>query len=101
MTVIHSAAIDEGAPRYAGERVVAACFIIAIFAWGFGLYGHGVYLVELHPPARLAYLADLRRSIGLLLAQCHAGGVISDAVARLGPKRDRAGTAWAAARLDR
>src|SRR5215469_4978296 len=27
---------------------VAACFIIAVFAWGFGFYGQSVYLSELH-----------------------------------------------------
>ena len=40
-------ATDETSPRYAGWRVVAACFIVAVFCWGFGLDGHGVYLVEL------------------------------------------------------
>ena len=40
-------ASDETSPRYAGWRVVAACFVVAVFCWGFGLYGHGVYLVEL------------------------------------------------------
>ena len=27
--------------------VVAACFIVAVFSWGFGFYAHGIYLVEL------------------------------------------------------
>lgn len=31
----------------AGWRVVFACFIAAVFAWGFGFYAHGIYLVEL------------------------------------------------------
>jgi MFS family permease len=39
--------LDESSPRYQGWRVVAACFLTAIFCWGFGLYGHGVYLTEL------------------------------------------------------
>ena len=33
---------DEASPRYAGWRVVLACFLAAVFCWGFGLYGHGV-----------------------------------------------------------
>ena len=31
----------------AGWRVVFACFVSAVFAWGFGFYAHGIYLVEL------------------------------------------------------
>ena len=31
----------------AGWRVVFACFLAAVFAWGFGFYAHGIYLVEL------------------------------------------------------
>ncbi len=39
--------IDEASPRYAGWRVVLACFLVALFIFGFGLYGHAVYLAEL------------------------------------------------------
>jgi len=28
-------------------RVVFACFLSAVFTWGFGFYAHGIYLVEL------------------------------------------------------
>ena len=38
---------DETSPRYAGWRVVLACFLMALFIFGFGLYGHGVYVAEL------------------------------------------------------
>ncbi|MGH8431795.1 MAG: MFS transporter, partial [Solimonas sp.] len=31
----------------AAWRVVLACFLTAVFAWGFGFYAHGIYLVEL------------------------------------------------------
>src|SRR3954465_1234285 len=40
-------AFDESSPRYFGWRVVAACFLMALACWGFGLYGHSVYLAEL------------------------------------------------------
>ena len=40
--------IDESSLRYAGWRVVLACYLAAVFCWGFGLYGHGVYLTELN-----------------------------------------------------
>ncbi len=38
---------DESSPRYFGWRVVIACFLMALACWGFGLYGHSVYLAEL------------------------------------------------------
>ena len=38
---------DETSPRYAGWRVVLACFLVALFIFGFGLYGHGAYVAEL------------------------------------------------------
>jgi MFS family permease len=31
-----------------GWQVVAACFVLAVFAWGIGFYGPGVYLHALH-----------------------------------------------------
>jgi MFS family permease len=38
---------EETSPRYAGWRVVFACFLLALAIFGFALYGQGVYLVEL------------------------------------------------------
>jgi len=37
----------ESSRRYFGWRVVGTLFVIAILAWGFGFYGHAVYLAEL------------------------------------------------------
>jgi MFS family permease len=44
---MQAGAIDESSPRYFGWRVVVACFLMALACWGFGLYGHAVYLAEL------------------------------------------------------
>lgn len=38
---------DESSLRYRGWRVVLACFLIAFFMFGFGLYGQGIFLAEL------------------------------------------------------
>ncbi len=38
---------DEASPRYAGWRVVFACFLMAQFLFAFGLYGQSIYLTEL------------------------------------------------------
>ena len=79
--------LDESSSGYAGWRVVAACFLVAIFAWGFGLYGHGVYLAELHrlhgwPTSLISGAASAYYLVSAALVV-----FISDAVARLGPKR--------------
>src|SRR4029078_2088179 len=42
-----SRARDETSPRYAGWRVVLACFLMAQFLFAFGLYGQSLYLTEL------------------------------------------------------
>jgi cyanate permease len=78
---------DESSPGYAGWRVVGACFIVAVFAWGFGLYGHGVYLAELHrlhgwPTSLISGAASAYYLLSATLVV-----FISDAVARLGPMR--------------
>lgn len=39
--------VDESSVRYPGWRVTAVCLVMALFCWGFGFYGHGVYLAEL------------------------------------------------------
>ena len=40
--------LDEGSARYEGWRIVAVCFLVATFGWGFGFYGQSVYVAELH-----------------------------------------------------
>jgi MFS family permease len=78
--------LDETSPRYRGWRVVLACFIAAMFCWGFGLYGHGVYLAELN---RLhgwsaSLISGATTAYYLLTAALVV--FISDAIARLGPR---------------
>jgi MFS family permease len=42
-----SSRVEESSLVYHGWRVVLACFLVALFIFGFGLYGHAVYLAEL------------------------------------------------------
>jgi MFS family permease len=82
-----SPAADESSLRYAGWRVVGACYLAALFCWGFGLYGHGVYLTELH---RLHGWPTAWISLGVTgfyLLTAALVVFISDAIARLGPRR--------------
>jgi len=46
--VSHDIAIDETSARYHGWRIVAVCFLVAIFGWGLCFYGQSVFLAELH-----------------------------------------------------
>lgn len=78
---------DETSLRYPGARVVATCFVMAIFCWGFGFYGQGVYLAELrrlhHWPASLiSGAATVYYLFGALLVM-----FVGDALARFGPRR--------------
>jgi predicted MFS family arabinose efflux permease len=40
------AAAEEASRHYRGWIVVAGCFLTALFTWGYGFYGHGVFLAE-------------------------------------------------------
>ena len=88
--------VDESSPRYAGWRVVAVCYLGAVFCWGLGLYGHGVYLTELNH-----LLGALRREqaddparrpsptlgeLETLLDAARAAGVPADLTVEGGPR---------------
>ena len=78
---------DETSPRYAGWRVVLACFLVALFIFGFGLYGHGVYVAELQ---RLrGWPADLisgASTLTFLLSSIFAM-FTNELLTKFGPKR--------------
>src|SRR5437660_5452710 len=78
---------DETFPSYAGWRVVLACFLIALFLFGFGLYGQGVYLAELQRvngwPAALISGAS---TLSFLLSNIFAT-FTNELVVRFGAKR--------------
>ena len=82
-----SISIDESSPRYAGWRVVFACYVAAVFCWGYGLYGHGVYLAELNRLHGwpIALMSSATTAFYLLTAALVV--FISDALTRLGPRR--------------
>jgi MFS family permease len=77
---------DETSLRYAGWRVVLACFVMALFLFGFGLYGQGLYLTELQ---RLngwsVALISGGSTVSFLLSNVLAT-FTNELMARLGPK---------------
>jgi MFS family permease len=78
--------VDETSPRYAGWRVVAACFVAAMFCWGFGLYSHGIYLAELHHLHGWTASSISAATTAYYLLTAFLVVFISDAIARLGPR---------------
>ena len=75
---------DESSPRYPGWRVVFVCFVMAALVWGFGFYGHGLYLAELQ--RRHGWPASLMGGASTLYYLLSALLVIfiSDAMRRFG-----------------
>jgi MFS family permease len=78
---------DESSARYFGWRVVAACFLMALACWGFGLYGHSVYLAELTrlygwPPSLIAGASTATYLLNAVLVI-----FTSNALARFGARR--------------
>jgi MFS family permease len=85
MTV--SSRVEESSLRYPGWRVVLACFLVALFIFGFGLYGHAVYLAELQrlhgwSTGLISSASTLSFLLGSLLAV-----FTSDVMARIGAGR--------------
>ncbi len=79
--------MNELSWRYAGWRVVVACFFAAICAWGFGFYGHGVFLAELKKQHGWSSGLISSATTVYYLVSAVLVAFVGDAVARLGPKR--------------
>jgi MFS family permease len=78
--------VGETSLRYRGWRVVLACFAVALFCWGLGLYGHGVYIAELNrlhgwSTALISGAVTLFYLVTALLVV-----FVNDAMARFGPR---------------
>lgn len=70
----------------AAWRVVFACFVAAVFAWGFGFYAHGIYLVELQrahgwSTGFISSVVTAHYVLGALLLPR-----IAEAIGRFGPR---------------
>jgi MFS family permease len=79
-------AVDEASIRYDGWRIVAVCFLVAIFGWGLGFYGQTVYVAELHrlhgwPTSLISSATTFFYLFGALLIVS-----VSEAIRILGPR---------------
>ena len=84
---VNVSAIVESSPRYPGWRVVAVCFAMALFCWGFGFYGHSVFLAELQrqhgwPAALIAGASTVSSLVTAVLL-----AFVTDAIRLMGLKR--------------
>jgi MFS family permease len=80
------AVIDETSSRYDGWRIVAVCFLVATFGWGFGFYGQSVYVAELHrshgwPTSVISGATTFFYLFGALLV-----AFMSEAIRAIGPR---------------
>jgi len=82
-----SEASEEISLGYPGWRVVGACFLAAVFCWGFGLYGHGVYLAELHRLHGWSTTQISSATTAFYLLTAALVAFVSTAIAKLGPRR--------------
>src|ERR1700735_5224652 len=83
----HDIAIDETSARYEGWRIVAVCFWVATFGWGFGFYGQSVYVAELHrlhgwPASLISSGTTFFYLLGALLVV-----FVSEAIRMFGPRK--------------
>ena len=77
----------ESSRRYFGWRVTAALFVVAVLAWGFGFYGHAVYLAELQRLHGWSTSLIAAASTLYYLASAVLVIFVNDAIRRLGAMR--------------
>jgi MFS family permease len=78
---------DEMTPRYTGWRVVVACFVMAVFCWGFGFYGQGVYLAALSQKQQWNVALISGASTAYYLFSAVLVIFVGGAMTRFGPRR--------------
>ena len=83
--------MSEACMRYAGWRVVIACFAMTFFGFGFGFYGLSVYLAALtiRDGTDVLRMAVSTVSAAVTIYYLAAAAImvfISDLIARLGPR---------------
>jgi MFS family permease len=81
--------MTESSIRYRGWRVVIGCFTMTFFGFGFGFYGHSVYLAALtmHDGEPIIAVGTVSTAVtAYYLAAAAIMVLINDMVAKLGPR---------------
>ncbi len=76
----------ESDPLYPGWRAVAACFVMAVFCWGFGFYGHGFYLAQLGGERGWSASLISAATTTYYLVSAVLVGFVGDAMGRFGAR---------------
>lgn len=84
--VAASSVSDETSSRYAGWRVVVACFVMAMFCWGFGFYGQGIYLAALGRQHHWSASLVSGATTAYYLFSAVLVIFVGDAITRFGPR---------------
>ena len=80
-------AVPETSLRHPGWRVAAGCFVMALCAWGWGFYGHSVYVAELTRIMGWSTGFVAGATTAYSLAGAALIPFVGELVARLGPRR--------------
>jgi MFS family permease len=83
--------VNEGSFEYHGWKVVVVCFVMAMFSYGLGYYGHGVYLAELTTrdssvAMRFTTSAVSAATTAYYLVSACLVLFVSNAISRFGPR---------------
>lgn len=83
--------MNEGSLQYHGWKIVAVCFVMAMFSFGLGYYGHGVYLAELTTrdssvATRFTTSAVSAATTAYYLVSACLVLFVSNAISRFGPR---------------
>lgn len=78
--------VDEASIRYDGWRIVAVCFLVATFGWGFGFYGQSIYIAELQKTHGWSASLTSGSTTFFYLAGAFMIAFVGEAVRRFGPR---------------
>ncbi|MGD9616526.1 MAG: MFS transporter [Alphaproteobacteria bacterium] len=87
----------RGSPVLYGWKIVTACLVIAVLAWGLGLFGASVYLCEINQTRGWSIGLISPAVTGFFLSGAVSSTVVGPAMAKYGPRRVIACCAFALA----
>ena len=78
--------MNENTWSFRGWGVVFACFLLALTSWGFGFYGHAIYLVELQKSHGWSATITSSASTAYYFVSAILVVYVNSAIAKTGPK---------------
>ena len=78
--------VNEHSPPFKGWGAVFACFLMALASWGFGFYGHGLYLLELQKAHGWSATLTSSASTAYYFVSAILVVFVNSAIVAVGPK---------------